>query len=312
MLLFLIIFGLGLLLFGAQFLVDASIGIARRFKISEFVIGLTLVTIGTSIPELVVSITGAVYRMRGVAVSDLVVGEIVGSDIGQIGLVLGLVGLFGAIDMKRKALFYQSVFMIGSVVLLFIFGQDYFLSRLEGMTFLGLYLLYIIPIGRGGSSVRHGTKKKKSNLWVDWSKLIIGLIGIVFGAKMAIDNSVLLADQFHISKTFIGIFILGFGTSLPELVVAITAYIKRAKGISIGNIIGSNIFDTLVGLGAGASLVGFNIDSQIMNFDIPFLLFLSVIVVVFFYTKKSLEKKESILIISLYGGYVLLKLLSLS
>lgn len=307
--LFLIFFGLALLLFGADFFVSASINVARRFRISELAIGLTLVTLGTNIPEIVVAITGAIYKNANGATSDLVVGEIIGSNISQIALILGLVGLLGVMDMKKKALIYQATFLIGSVVLLIVFSQDLFISKAEGLFMILAYIIYLIPISR---SAHAGAKKikVKTSAYIDATKMLVGLIGIIFGAKLAIDNSIILAEEFHISKTLIGLFILGVGTSLPELIVALTAFIKKASNVSVGNLIGSNILDALLALGLGASISGFKVDKALLNFDLPFLLFLSVIVIVFFYTREKFEKKESVLVILLYFGYVFLKLLT--
>ncbi len=309
MTLLLVLAGMGLLLFGADLLVRAALSFSYRYKVSSLVIGLTVVTIGTNIPEVVVTVTGALYKVTEHSVSNLVVGQIIGSNIGQIALILGLIGLFGVMDLKRKALFYQAIFLVGSSLLLLVFSQDFLLSRLEGLIFLLAYGLYFIPI-RNLAKSEVPSRGKPSPLLVDLSELLVGLISIVFGAKLAIDNGVSLAEQLQINQTIVGIFLLGMGTSLPELIVAVTAISKKAKGISIGNIIGSNILDTLLALGAGASISGFKIDPGLVRFDMPFLLFLSVIVILFFYTRKKFERKESILLLTLYFSYVLVKVLS--
>ena len=133
---------------------------------------------------------------------------------------------------------------------------------------------------------------------------------MIYGARLTLDHSLLLAQEFGVNQSLVGIFLLGLGTSLPELSVALTAFIKKANNVSVGAIFGSYILDALLALGLGASISGFKVDPAMLQFDFPFLIFLAVVVVLFFYSRKKLERKESLLILGLYAGYVVLKVVT--
>ncbi len=301
--------GLAGLLGGAQLLVIGATGVAKKYGISEFLIGLTLVTVGTSVPELVVSVVGAIRRLNGLPVSELIVSEIVGSGIGQIGLVLGLAGLLGVLHIDKKELKFQGFYLIGSVLVLLFFSRDGFLSPGEGWAMLLAYGYYLIHVSR--NSQRRKVKKKgdvKPNPARDIFFIILGLILVVFSSDQTLTRSIALAESWHISQSLIGLFLVGLGTSMPELVVSLTASARNHDGLSAGNLIGSNIFVVLGALSAGVAISGFNVDRTLFTIDIPFLLFLSGIVMLFFYTRDKFERKESFLVLGLYSAYVFFKI----
>lgn len=311
MTLFLLIGGIAGLLGGAELLIQGSLGLAKRYKVPEFLVGLTILTLGTSTPELLITVTGAMRRLTDFQVSELVVSEIVGSGIGQIGLVLGLSGVFGNLSIEKKELKFQGVFLIGSALLLWFFSRDLFLSRAEGVAMILVYGYYLIHL-------RNTIPKKafkslgrvKHKPVQDFFFTILGLVMIIFSSDMVIVNGVALAEEWHVSASLIGLFLVGLGTSLPELVVSLTAAVRKANGLTVGNIVGSNIFDVLVALGSGVVISGFKVERSIFLIDMPFLLLVSSIVCLFFYTKNRYERKETLLVLSMYFIYVIFKVLS--
>jgi len=150
--------------------------------------------------------------------------------------------------------------------------------------------------------------KKSINLIKEGLMLIIGSALVIYGARLTITHGATLAEVFQVSPNLIGIFVIGLGTSLPELVVSLSALRGKAVSMSVGNVVGSNIFNILVALGSGAVVSGFHVNQSLIKIDIPFLLMISVIVILFFYSRSRLERKEAILLLCLYFGYVGVKL----
>lgn len=308
--LFLLIGGLLGLLIMAQLLIEGALDIAHRFKISELIIGLTVLTIGTSIPELTVSLVGSFHRLGGEMNSDLMIGNIIGSNIGNIGLILGLAGLIGVLIVSTRFLFIQGVFLIGSIVYFFLISQDGLIGRKEGLIGILLYIIYILILPRYINVVEKKKNKIKYPLWISLVMFAGGLIGVMITADMVVNGGVELAALLNVSQSLVGIFLIGLGTSLPEFVVTITAMFKKSTGLSVGNLIGSNIFNVLVALASSSVIADIRVTRVELSVDFPFLLLLSVIVSLFFYSKGKLEPKESLLILGVYTSYLIYKVLT--
>lgn len=309
MAIFLFLGGLVGVVTGAQLLVEGALALARKYRISEFMIGLTVLTVGTSIPELVVSVTGALHRAAGDSVSDLVVSQIIGSGIANIGLILGLAGMLSILRMNRKLLMMQAFFLIGSVVLLWIFSQDGFFSPGEGLTGLLFYggYMFVLPVHMTKDQVPEVKKTISFAKGMAW--VVLGLIAVLLSGEMIVRGALAIAQQFQVPQTLIGLFLVGVGTSTPELVVTVTAAAKKSSGLSVGNVIGSNIFNILVALSLAASINGFNVKPSLYTVDASFLVLVTVVMVLFFVTKRKLEPKESALLFGLYLSYAALKVI---
>lgn len=178
------------------------------------------------------------------------------------------------------------------------------------------YILYLIYLSRQNFLEQISTKIKtrlvKNQMkWFDLVKLVAGLLIIIKSSQVVLDKGVDLATQFGISEATVGIILLGFGVSLPELVIAITAALKGSRELSLGNLVGSTIINLCVALGLGATIVGWQVDRGLVQFDIPYLLFSVIIVVLFIGSRNKLDKKESVLLLSLYLVYVSLKAIHL-
>jgi cation:H+ antiporter len=266
----LLILGLLLVVGGAEFLVDGSSTIARKAGLSEFVIGLTIVGIGTSTPEMVVSFSGAIK-----GISDVSVGNIVGSNIFNVFLILGLTAVLMPIPMTRSNVHVDSILNIVVTLLLIVLGLSYsicsyfgiednlrflvghenMLTRASGAIFLLLFAAYMVKsfkIGRKQAEEMPQPPEKQRSLFGAIIMVLLGLAGLIYGGDLFVDEAVEIAKENGISEKFIAVTILAGGTSLPELVTCIVAAIKKKGQLALGNIIGSNIANILLILGGSA------------------------------------------------------------
>jgi len=251
---FLVIAGLALLVVGGDFLVRASVGLSFKLKISKLVIGMTIVSFATSAPELLVSIQAALD-----GVSDIALGNVIGSNIANIGLVLGITAIISPLSVDRE--FYKlnwPMMMIISFVLYYFLKNDQILTQLEGVLMFSTLAIFLIFL------VRNSRKSTKANLdevddslaevsnfkIVVW--LIIGAVGLYFGSEWLVDGAKQLAKSVGISDYAISVTVIAIGTSVPELSASVIAALKKEKAISLGNLIGSNIFNIASVLGLTA------------------------------------------------------------
>lgn len=256
----LLIAGLSLIIFGADWLVDGASSIARKLKISEFVIGLTIVGFGTSCPELVVSVTGAVK-----GISDISIGNVIGSNIFNTLLILGLTALILPINVSANNKRRDIPMTLAVTLLLIVCGMSHSLfglgsadglSRIEGIAFLALFALYIFFCFKTDSQ---DTAQDNSDVAeISTVKAILltlaGLAGLVIGGRWFVNSGVNLAQALGVSDKFIAITLLAGGTSLPELAACVVAAAKKKGQLALGNILGSNIFNVLLILGVSASI----------------------------------------------------------
>lgn len=304
-------FALGLvgLWIGAELVTYSSLGIAHKFKLSETFVGATILAFGTDLPEIMVSLIGGIEQRAGLDRADLVIGNIIGSNMGQIALVLGIAGLLRVIHLKKKDIVEHGVVMVLSVMAFILLAMDGFLSPTDGLIFLALYIAYLILINNSRKAEKiKSTKKAKRSLKIYALGQIVGIAVVAGGSHLVLSRGVLLAEQFGVSEMIIGVVLIGLGSSLPELVVSINALLKGSVGLSVGNLMGSNIVDILLALGLSAQLGGWRIARSVSRFDLSFLLMVSLIVVSFLWTRRKLERKESVLLLFVYFFYIGLKL----
>jgi cation:H+ antiporter len=302
-------FGLIGLWAGSELLVRSSLKISKRMGLSETFIGLTMLAIGTDFPEIMVALTGAVENNKGANTSDIIVGNIIGSNMGQIGLVLGIAGLLKVLHIKKRETIHNGIMLLIATLIMFILSLDGNLNKKDGIIFLVLYGVYLLTLKKESklAKIKEKFRQNKEKPIFLILELALGLLILSEASKMVIERGIMLASDFGVSQMMVGILLVGLGTSLPELVVSINAIIKGSSGLSVGNLIGSNIVDILVAFGSSATITTWAIDRRIVLFDMPYLLLLCVIVVLFLLTRERLERKESMLILTLYGIYVALK-----
>ena len=240
--------GLLLVIFGSDYLVEGASGIARRSGLSEFVIGLTIVGMGTSAPEMVVSFIGAASGN-----ADVAVGNVLGSNIFNTLLILGATALILPMEISRSNRLKDIPINLGITILLIALGLwGKGLGRWDGAVLLLLFIAYMVFTFRSGESSPSEPDAKQKALWLQILMVAGGIAALIVGGRLFVDNAVLLARSFGVSDKFIAITLLAGGTSLPELATCIAAAIKKKGQLALGNIIGSNIFNILLILGGSA------------------------------------------------------------
>lgn len=300
----------------ANLITGAASRLAKAWGMSEGFVGMTIVALGTSFPEITLSITGAVQTLAGQDTSDIVVGNAIGASMNQLILVVAIAGLLKVIRFKKKNVFFNATFVIMAATAFYIFSRDGLIARFEGAAMLGFYFVYLFYISRQ-NFLEQVSAKIKSKLaikrvkWLDVIKLLVGLFIIVKASQVVLAKGVDLAMQLGISEATVGIVLLGFGVSLPELVIAITAALKGSRDLSMGNLVGGTLVNLCVAMGTGATIATWQVDRGLVQFDIPYLLFSVIIVVLFIGSRNKLDKKESILLLSLYLVYISLKAINL-
>ena len=247
--------GFILLFFGGDWLVDGGVALARKFRISPLVIGMTIVAFGTSAPELLVSMTSAIKGSAGIAM-----GNVLGSNIANIGLILGLTAILCPIPTENRKVTVNGLVMIAASLLLLVFSLKGGISRIEGIIlFAGIILFTIISIrkGRSGKSDKDpesDVHEKKMSTGLALLLIILSCAMLAFGADFMVDGATVLAKAIGVSDKVIGLTVVALGTSLPELAASVAAAFKKEMDISIGNIIGSNIFNIFCVLGVSGSI----------------------------------------------------------
>lgn len=302
--LFILIFGFLLLVKGADFFVDGSSKIAKKFGIPELIIGLTIVAMGTSAPETAVSIAAA---LKGTA--DISIGNVVGSNILNILIILGLSATIRTIKVGKTTIKYEIPFMIAISALLLLLGLDGTIDFKDGIILWLLfiaYLTYLIIMAKKDKQKKR--KKSKVILWQAILTTLGGLALIIVGSDISVDAASKIARYAGLSERFIGLTIVALGTSLPELVTSVTAAFKGNNDIAIGNIVGSNIFNILFVIGTSSLILPitfastFKIDSLVM-IGAALLLFICSL------RKQKLDRFSGILMLLSYALYFILVLI---
>lgn len=305
----LIIIGLVGLWLGTRWIINGAIGIAKRFNLSHSFVGLAILAVGTDLPEVFVSIKASMLHLSGIESSGIITGNAIGSSISQITFILGIAGLFLTFTMAKKDLLRDGIALLTSILLLFIFGIDGIITRLEGGILLIAYLVYYIMLLK--SQTEHtddnSVGKDHSNSALAFF-LLAGFLVLIFSSHLVVENAMLVAEKWGVAQSFVGIAIIGLGTSLPELAVSVGAAIRKSAGMSVGNIIGSNIFDGFIPIGIGGVISTTNMDSTLLKFDLPTLLAMTLLVLIFLKTKRGISKIEGISLISIFLLYIAIKL----
>ena len=304
----LLIGGLALIVFGADWLVDGASGIARRFGLSEFVIGLTIVGMGTSAPEMVVSFIGA---FQGNA--DIAIGNVVGSNIMNTLLILGVTALILPMAITPSNWKRDIPMNILITVLLIVLGLEYTvfhigtngLSRLDGGILIALFIGYMILSFKGNKPDEEDSPAKQRSIWMCLLLVVAGIAGLAFGGKLFVNNATELAHALGVSDKFIAITILAGGTSMPELATCVVAAAKKKGQLALGNIIGSNVFNILLILGGSALISPLSFD-HITYVDLGVLLVSALVLLTagFVGRKKVIDRLDGGLFVLIWAAYM--------
>jgi cation:H+ antiporter len=308
----LLIVGFALLIKGADFLVEGSSSIARILKVSDLVVGLTIVAFGTSTPELVVNLFAAVQ-----ANADITIGNIVGSNIFNILVILGVASVIFPLTVTRGTVWVEIPLTFAAAVLLGLLANDHLLthsafrglSRIDGLILLGCFAVFtycVFHIARPRDKDRDGSLATKQHSVTKSALMIVtGLAGLFVGAKLVVDGAVALAAALGVSQSLIALTIVAAGTSLPELATSAVAACKKNSDIAIGNILGSNIFNTFLILGVSALIRPIPLPPK-SNIDIGVGVFAGLILFAAMFSGKKgvLDRWEGLVFLGLYGIYL--------
>lgn len=306
-----ILIGFVLLIKGADYLVEGASNIAKKFHIPEIIIGLTVVSIGTSMPELFVSLTSALEGY-----SDMAIGNVIGSNVCNLLLILGFSSVIKTIKFQENTKKYEipMCFLI-SIIFMILCNIGDGISRIDASILLVLfvtfisYTIYMGLKGQKNEEIKEETKEVvKTSILKNIFYVAGGIVALKFGGDFVVDNAVSIANRFNLSEKLISLTILAVGTSLPELVTSVTAAIKGSSDIAIGNIIGSNIFNMLLIIGASALIkpIIYNVS---YNLDMVILLFGTVLLMLFpkfSKTKDEMQRKNGLSYLGLYAVYLLI------
>jgi cation:H+ antiporter len=338
------VLGLVLLVKGSDYLVKAAVSIAEKLGVSEFVIGLTLVAVGTSLPELASSIFAALK-----AESDIVVGNVVGSNIANIGLIVGIGALIATIMTRREMLQRDGYIMLLAALLFYLFSFNGVISRFEALILVLLYVAYavflfenkskftdedsqafreflryflkfkyLVTIKNGlGPILNHKERNReraeekikelsRSGLLKDFTVLMLSGLAVVVGARFLVNEAVFFAEFFDISKTVIGLSLVAVGTSLPELGVTASAARQGFGNIAIGNLLGSNIANIFLVAGAAALVFPITVVRASIIYNAPFMIFMSVLLLIFIKTDWKITRREGIAFLLLYALFLII------
>ncbi|MCD6589963.1 sodium:calcium antiporter, partial [Candidatus Woesearchaeota archaeon] len=301
----------------SELLINKLITLSRVFGWGHEFIGLSILSIGTSIPEISSHIAASIAILRGGnmrEISDIVVSTNIGSNIIQITLILGLVGLFMYVSTTKKFLKRDYLFMLIGILSIFFMGLNKNISRLESLILIVAYLAYLIWIylddkrqgKREGREIIVKSKTYKAFLVM----LILLLLGLLLlSASLLINMATLLVEETGISGTLLGALVIGIGTAIPELATAISSIRRHASGIGLGVLIGSNITNPLMALGIGGLISTYYINPSILRIDLPFWFFSSVLILIFLRRDYKIHRNEAICMLFLYFLFLGLKLL---
>lgn len=262
----LVIVGLALLCFGGNWLVTGGVTIAKKIGIHQLVIGMTVVAYGTSTPELAASIAAAGEH------GDIILGNIVGSNVANVGMVIGIASILVPLAVSKTTLRKEIPIMLGISLLLIGLSIDGELSQYDGMIFLGTMIVFSIFTYRDAQKQRHTSRDvvnekraKNNNVYLKSFGLIgLGISLLYVGAILTVNNAVILAESLGISERIIGLTVIAIGTSLPELITSVIAIKKGHTDIGVGNIIGSNIYNILLIMGVAATIASVTVSTQVL------------------------------------------------
>ena len=302
--LLLLILGFVLLIKGADFLIDGAVSLAKKFHISEIAIGLTVVAFGTSAPELIVNLVSAFQNHP-----EICYGNIIGSNMFNTLVVLGVAGLFKPIFLQKSTVRKEIPFVFLGTILIILLSNDFWigdkiLSRYDGLILIGclvIFIIYVLKIPRQQISSEYSDLPVLKTAFF----LTLGILALFAGGDLVVKNAVQIALHFQVSNELISLTIVAFGTSLPELVTSLIALKKKSSDIAVGNVIGSNLFNIFMVLGA-TSLVKPVIFNPALNIDLVILALITLILFLLVFVGKvsKLNKFEAAILLLCYAGYM--------
>lgn len=306
----LLVTGIAGLWFGSELLIRGATALADRYRLSDALFGMLVLAIGTDLPELFVAFDASFRNLAGEDLSGIIIGSAIGSTIGQFALVFGVAGFIGYAAMKRRFLARNVFFLVGSILAVGWFARDGVISRAEGVVLILYYAAYLwvivvrrVEVDDDGSAAGHMGPVRA------WFVLAAGLVLLLVAAELTVVHAAEFARVAGLSNIAVSAIVIGMGSSLPELSVSFVALLRKRGGLSVGNLIGSNVLDTLLVPGIAAVISPLVVPAAVLVVDLPVLLATTVLVLVFLYvTGRGIRTPEAIVLLSIYLGYVALRL----
>lgn len=305
---FLLLIGFVFLILGGNWLLKSAVAISLRLGIPKIVIGMTVVSLATSAPELIVSLNSALTGH-----TDIALGNVIGSNIANLGFVLGIVTIVSSISIEKSFYIIDWPIMMLSSLLLYLFiGFDGILEAYEGAILFSLlivFLLYLFKFQKTAVFDEMPEDDEELALIPTLLYFVIGAVGLWGGSDLLVSSAIELANEFGVSERIVGVTIISIGTSIPELAASLVAVVKKEKAISIGNLIGSNVFNILAVLGITSMVTPLPVgDKGILSFDILWMLYFAIIIfpLVFAPTRFKLGWKEGFLLLGSYLIFIIL------
>ncbi len=312
---FILIIGLAVLVAGGELLVRGAVGIAKKAQISSLVIGMTVISFGTSAPELFVSVGSALDGNPEIAI-----GNVVGSNIANIALVLGLTVLIFPIVVDRNSKIVDWPVMMGASVLFYLFAWDNVIALWEGLVLFGVLCIFTFLLIRNS---RRKSKKEqaefadldeikevKDKTWVSALLVLGGIVALYFGSEWLIEGAKGIAEGFGMEKRVIAITVVAFGTSVPELVTSVVAAFKKETDISVGNLVGSNIFNIMAVIGITAMVKPIAVEQTVIDYDLIWMLAIALLLLPLMLIGKKIGRLKGVVLFGSYVVYIVLTLMA--
>jgi cation:H+ antiporter len=310
---FLLIIGLATLIAGGEFLVRGAVGIAQKFRLSSLVIGMTVVSFGTSAPELIVSLKAALA-----GTSEIALGNVIGSNIVNISLVLGITVLIFPLPVDRNTKIIDWPMMFLASILFFLFSLNGKIEQWEGIILFTLLVLFVVFLIRKSRKHTAGLMEESAEVVIPDIRatlksvifLLIGLVGLFFGAEWLLQGAVEIARNLGMEERVIGITVIAFGTSVPELVASAVAAYHKESDISIGNLIGSNIFNIMAVIGLTVIVKPIGVTEKTLTVDMIWMLAIALALLPMLLLGKKINRFKGLLLLGSYVAYTAILLLS--
>lgn len=300
----LFVVGLAVLVVGAELFIRGAVRVARRFGVSPFVIGLTLVGFGTSAPELVVNLSAALQGNP-----ELAVGNVVGSNIANVGLILGLAAVIRTLTAEMRLLKVETPLVLAASIGVWVMSWDGDLGRVDAAILLAGFVGVMIYIAVSAKNETPAVKEEigksippTERLWLSILFLVVGLGGLIGGAQLMVDSAVHLAESWGMSKSLIGLTIVAVGTSLPELASTVAAAYRGQSDIAVGNVVGSNLFNLLLILGLTSAVTPLPVDSGVVWFDLPVMTGFALLLLLVLLNGLKVYRWEGVLMLLAFAG----------
>ena len=306
----LICVGLIMLVFGGDILVRGASAIAKKLNLSPLVIGMTVVAFGTSAPELMVSVKAALMGSPEIAL-----GNVIGSNIANVSLVLGITVLIYPLAIDRNSKIIDWPMMLFSSILFYLFALDYSISLLEGIIFFAILVAFtafiIVNSRRKNKSYEPDLQEVIPNFWIANAKILIGLVLLYFGSEWLVSGAVEIAKSFGVEERIIGVTVIAVGTSIPELAASVIAAIKKEADISIGNLVGSNIFNITSVIGITAMIKPIEVTAKTINPDMYWMIGVALGLGLILFFWKTINRWHGISLVLAYSIYIAILAMSM-